>query len=88
MSEVKIIETMDLNNLNEGQIVAIQRLAFYAELGYDSLADDQLAKAAETAAEEPVVRDDWIAASKKCRGRAKECYTLFKRLCELQGKPY
>tara|TARA_R100001015_G_C4582586_1_gene138901 strand:+ start:490 stop:756 length:267 start_codon:yes stop_codon:yes gene_type:complete len=88
MSEVKIIGTMDLDNLNEGQIVAIKRLAFYAELGYDSLADDQLTKAAETAEEEPVVRDDWIAASKKCRGRAKECYTLFKRLCELQGKPY
>tara|TARA_B100001093_G_scaffold339802_1_gene324568 strand:- start:31 stop:312 length:282 start_codon:yes stop_codon:yes gene_type:complete len=79
-----IIGGMDLSNLNEGQIVAIKRLAFYAELGCDTLADDRRAKAAETAAEEPVVRDDWIAASKKMSGRANECHTLYKRLSQLQ----
>mgnify|MGYP003108533320 FL=1 len=84
MEEVKIIGTMDLDNLNEGQIVAIKRLAMYAELGYDSLALDHRAMAAATAAEEPLVRDEWIAAAKKCSGRANECHTLFKRLTHLQ----
>lgn len=84
MSAVNIIGSMDLDNLNEGQIIAIKRLAFFAELGYDSLADDHRAKAAETAAEEPLIRDEWIAAAKKCNGRANECHTLFKRLTHLQ----
>lgn len=84
MSAVNIIGSMDLDNLNEGQIVAIKRLAFFAELGFDSLADDHRAKAAATAAEEPLIRDEWIAAAKKCTGRANECHTLYNRLTHLQ----
>jgi hypothetical protein len=73
---------MDLRNLNEGQIVAIKLLAFYAELGYDALADDHRATA--TVAEEPLLRDEGIAAAKKCNARANECHTLFNRLLTLQ----
>lgn len=84
MSMAHIIGNMDLSNLNEGQIVAIKRLAFYAEIGYDALADDHRAKAASTAAEEPLLRDERTAAAKKCNARANECATLFNRLVTLQ----
>lgn len=84
MSNSHIIGNMDLSNLNEGQIVAIKRLAFYAEHGYDALADGHRAKAATTAAEEPLLRDERIAAAKRCNARANECHTLFNRLLTLQ----
>lgn len=84
MSMVHIIGNMDLSNLNEGQIVAIQQLAFFAEIGYDALADDHRDKASSIVAGEPIVRDEWIAAAKKCNARANECHTLFKRLVTLK----
>lgn len=84
MSNAHIIGSMDLSNLNEGQIVAIKRLAFYAELGYDALADSHRSTATSTAAEEPLSRDEWIAAAKRCNARANECHTLFNRLLTLQ----
>ena len=88
MSTVEIdhvIGGMDLSNLNEGQIVAIKRLAFHAEQGYDTMADDHRREAALAAVDDDLVaRDEWRAASAQCRARANQCHTLYKRLSQLQ----